>query len=141
MNHLLKLTAFLSGLIFGLGLLASGFFNPNNVLAFFDVFGDWKAGLMITFILSIAISAVGFKTFKNKSKSLMNQSIHLPDTQRVNQKLILGSALFGVGWGIAGICPGPALVLIGSLKVEVIYFFIGLIPGIFFIALIQRKSV
>jgi uncharacterized membrane protein YedE/YeeE len=71
----------------------------------------------------------------------MNQSIHLPDTQRVNQKLILGSALFGVGWGIAGICPGPALVLIGSLKVEVIYFFIGLIPGIFFIALIQRKSV
>jgi len=139
MNHLLKLTALLSGIIFGFGLLVSGFYNPNNVLAFFDIFGDWKAGLMITFVLSILISAAGFRFIKNRSLSFTSQPINLPDTKQLDRKLILGAALFGIGWGLAGICPGPGLVLIGSLKAEVFYFFAGFIPGIFINSFLNRK--
>ena len=92
------------------------------MLSFFDVFGEWKAGLMITFILSIIISAIAFQIIKNRSLSFINNSVQLPDTKKLDLKLFAGAALFGTGWGIAGICPGPALVLIGSLKIEVVYF-------------------
>lgn len=139
MNYLLKLTALMSGIVFGFGLLVSGFYNPNNVLAFFDIFGDWKAGLMITFVLSILISAAGFRFIKNRSLSFTSQPINLPDTKQLDRKLILGAALFGIGWGLAGICPGPGLVLIGSLKAEVFYFFAGFIPGIFIPSFLNRK--
>jgi len=134
-----KISALLSGLIFGFGLLISGFFNPNNVLAFFDIFGNWEPGLMITFILSIAISALAFIYIGNRSKSILGEKINLPEKNIISQKLILGACFFGIGWGLIGICPGPALVLLGNFKVEGIYFFIGFIPGIFLINLINRK--
>ena len=134
-----KISALLSGLIFGFGLLISGFFNPNNVLAFFDIFGNWAPGLMITFILSIAISALAFIYIGNRSKSILGEKINLPEKNIISQKLFLGACFFGIGWGLIGICPGPALVLLGNFKVEAIYFFIGFIPGIFLINLINRK--
>lgn len=134
-----KISALLSGLIFGFGLLISGFFNPNNVLAFFNIFGNWMPGLMITFILSIAISALAFIYIGNRSKSILGEKINLPETNLISQKLFLGACLFGIGWGLIGICPGPALVLLGSFKVEALYFFAGFIPGIFLINLINRK--
>ena len=139
MKLTLNITAFLSGAIFGFGLLVSGFYNPNNVLSFFDVFGEWKAELLITFILSIVISAMAFRIIKNRSLSFANNPLQLPDTKQLDLKLFAGAALFGTGWGIAGICPGPALVLIGSFKIEVVYFFIGLIPGLFLIPIFFRK--
>ena len=134
-----KISALLSGLIFGFGLLISGFFNPNNVLAFFDIFGNWMPGLMITFILSIAISALAFIYIGHRSKSILGEKINLPEKNLINQKLFLGACLFGIGWGLIGICPGPALVLFGSFKMEAIYFFVGFIPGIFLINFINRK--
>jgi uncharacterized membrane protein YedE/YeeE len=134
-----KISALLSGLIFGFGLIISGFFNPNNVLAFFNIFGNWAPGLMITFILSITISALAFIFIGNRSKSILGEKINLPEKNLISQKLFLGSCLFGIGWGLIGICPGPALVLLGSFKVEALYFFAGFIPGIFLINLINRK--
>lgn len=141
MSLSLKISAFLSGLIFGFGLLVSGFFNPNNVLAFFDVFGDWMPGLIITFILSILISALAFMYLGNRSKSFLGEKINHPEKKLINQKLFIGASLFGIGWGLIGICPGPALVLLGNLKIEAIYFFIGFIPGIFLIDIFNKKDI
>jgi len=134
-----KISALLSGLIFGFGLLISGFFNPNNVLAFFDIFGNWMPGLMITFILSIAISALAFIYIGNRSKSILGEKINLLEKNLISQKLFLEACLFVIGWGLIGICPGPALVLLGSFKEEALYFFVGFIPGIFLINLINRE--
>ena len=92
MKMTLNITAFLSGVIFGFGLLVSGFYNPNNVLSFFDIFGDWKVGLMITFILSIIISAMAFKVIKNRSLSFANNPVQLPDTKKLDLKLFAGAA-------------------------------------------------
>ena len=87
MKMTLNITAFLSGAIFGFGLLVSGFYNPNNVLSFFDIFGDWKVGLMITFILSIIISAMAFQVIKNRSLSFANNPVQLPDTKQLDLKV------------------------------------------------------
>jgi len=132
-----RLSAFLSGLTFGLGLLISGFYNPNNVLAFFNIFGNWKAGLIITFAISIGISGVAFRLIKNRSESIIGYNINLPQSKLIDKKLLLGALLFGIGWGLIGICPGPALVLLGSFKIESVYFFIGFIPGIFLVKMFK----
>ena len=82
---------------------------------------------------------MAFQIIKNRSLSFANNPLQLPDTKQLDLNLFAGAALFGTGWGIAGICPGPALVLIGSFKIEVVYFFIGLIPGLFLIPIFFRK--
>lgn len=126
---LIHLAALLSGLIFGLGLLLAGMANPAKVLAFLDITGAWDPSLALVMIGAIVVSIVAFAWASKHKLSLLKQTIHLPDTQLIDKNLMLGASLFGVGWGLVGICPGPALVLLGAGNQQGIIFLIAMMVG------------
>ena len=118
-----------SGLIFGLGLIISGMTNPAKVIGFLDVAGQWDPSLMFVMLGGIAVAFVGFKFVKNKSQALFDEPIHLPGTTHISKELIIGNLLFGAGWGLAGFCPGPALVAIGAGYKGAFIFVMAMIVG------------
>jgi len=101
--------ALVSGLIFGLGLILAGMANPAKVLSFLDLTGEWDPSLAFVMVGAITIGMCAFWWVRNNKSS----DITLPDTQHIEWRLMIGASLFGIGWGIAGICPGPAIVLTG----------------------------
>ena len=121
-----KILYFISGSIFGVGLIVSGMSNPQKVLSFLDIFGNWDPSLMFVMVGAISITAIYFILIKNKSTKL-----------HTDKKLIVGSSIFGIGWGLVGICPGPAIVVLGSATIKGIIFFIALLIGMF----LQNKIV
>lgn len=108
------LFSFITGLIFGLGLIISGMANPAKVLGFLDLAGMWDPSLTFVMLGAIAIGSIAFYFVRQRKFSLLGLPLHLPQNHHVDKRLITGSALFGIGWGLAGICPGPALVLLGA---------------------------
>ena len=108
------LFSFASGLIFGIGLIISGMANPAKVLGFLDLTGRWDPSLALVMAGAILIGLVGFTLARRRTRSLLGLPMRLPVTRRVDRRLILGSLAFGIGWGLSGICPGPALVLMGA---------------------------
>jgi len=121
-----KILYFISGSIFGIGLIVSGMSNPQKVLSFLDIFGNWDPSLMFVMVGAISITAIYFILIKNKSTKL-----------NTDKKLIIGSLIFGTGWGLVGICPGPAIVVLGSANIKGIIFVIALLIGMF----LQNKIV
>ena len=121
-----KILYFISGSIFGVGLIISGMSNPQKVLSFLDIFGNWDPSLMFVMIGAISITAIYFVIIKNKSTKLS-----------IDKKLIIGSLIFGTGWGLVGICPGPAIVVLGSANIKGVIFVIALLIGMF----LQNKVV
>ena len=115
-----KFLYFISGSIFGIGLIISGMSNPQKVLSFLDIFGNWDPSLMFVMIGAISITAIYFAAIKKKSTKLS-----------IDKKLVVGSSIFGIGWGLVGICPGPAIVVVGSANIKGIIFFIALLIGMF----------
>jgi hypothetical protein len=107
------LFSFVAGLIFGLGLILAGMANPAKVLGFLDLFGDWDPSLAFVMVGAAALGAAGFTLAGRMKTSLLDLPMRLPAGRNLDRRLIGGSLLFGVGWGLAGICPGPALVLLG----------------------------
>lgn len=107
-----KLSAFVAGLLFGIGLLLAGMANPAKVLGFLDLAGNWDPSLALVMIGAIAVAWWPFHWAMGRSRSLLGAPMQIPAKRSVDRRLIGGSLLFGVGWGIAGICPGPALVLL-----------------------------
>ena len=101
--------ALFSGLVFGVGLALSGMLNPSKVSGFLDIFGLWDPSLAFVMGGGIAINAAGYFFLVKKGKPLFTSDFHLPKTAVIDRPLLAGSALFGVGWGMAGLCPGPAL--------------------------------
>ena len=116
--------SFVAGLVFGLGLIVAGMANPAKVLGFLDVAGAWDPSLALVMAGAIAVGAGAFAYMRKRTRSLLGAPMRLPSVRRIDRRLVLGSLLFGVGWGLAGICPGPALVLAGY----------GLPKGLVFIA-------
>ncbi|WP_244814192.1 YeeE/YedE family protein [Caballeronia sp. Lep1P3] len=108
------LTALFSGLLFGVGLMVSGMANPTKVLGFLDIAGRWDPSLAFVMGGAIAVGSVAFLLAKRRKKSLLGWSIQIPAGKQVTLRLVMGSAVFGVGWGLAGFCPGPALVAMGA---------------------------
>lgn len=109
------ISALISGLLFGIGLIVAGMANPAKVLGFLDIFGAWDPSLAFVMAGGLAVSAAAYWLWARKrTRSVLNQPISLPTTREITPRLLIGSAIFGIGWGIAGICPGPALVLLGS---------------------------
>lgn len=107
------LFSFLAGLIFGLGLILAGMANPAKVLGFLDLLGNWDPSLALVMVGATASGAVGFALAGRMKTSLLSLPMRLPAARSLDRRLVGGSLLFGVGWGLAGICPGPALVLLG----------------------------
>lgn len=134
------LTAFVAGLIFGVGLLVAGMTNPAKVLAFLDIAGVWDPSLAFVMMGAIAVGTLAFLRAKKKPVSLLGDKIQLPSSQVIDKRLIGGSILFGTGWGIAGICPGPALVLLGAGIGKGVVFVLAMLAGMLLFQALEHLS-
>lgn len=121
--------AFIAGLIFGVGLIVAGMANPAKVIGFLDLAGSWDPSLVFVMGGAIVLGIFAFAYAKQRSMSLLGLPMQLPTTRHIDRHLIAGSALFGIGWGLAGICPGPALVLLGTGAIKGAIFVAAMIGG------------
>src|SRR5690606_11508776 len=119
-----NLLVFLWGGLFSVGLMISGMANPDKVLDFLDIFGDWDPSLAFVMLGAIVVAFIPFqKASRNlATKTVFDEPIQLPTNQKIDSRLLTGSLLFGVGWGIAGICPVSSLTLIGLGHYQAVYF-------------------
>jgi uncharacterized membrane protein YedE/YeeE len=134
-----KLMAFLAGLIFGIGLLTAGMANPAKVLAFLDVAGAWDPSLALVMAAAIAVAFLPFRWARLQRTSLLGAPMQLPGKRELDRRLIGGSLLFGIGWGIAGICPGPALALLLTGHWQVLLFVAALLLGMRVFTALERR--
>lgn len=122
-------TALVSGLLFGMGLLVSGMANPAKVLGFLDVFGTWDPSLAFVMAGAIAVGLVAFGVARRMTRSLSGEPMRLPATQSIDRRLMAGAVVFGVGWGLAGFCPGPALVALAAGSGKALIFVLAMVAG------------
>lgn len=108
------LSSFLMGLLFGIGLIVSGMSNPEKVLGFLDLAGNWNPSLALVMAGAVAVGLAAFRFTRRRTSTLLGAPLQIPTNRQIDRRLVTGSAIFGIGWGLAGICPGPALTLIGS---------------------------
>jgi uncharacterized membrane protein YedE/YeeE len=134
-----KLMAFLAGLIFGIGLLTAGMANPAKVLAFLDVAGAWDPSLALVMAAAIAVAFLPFRWARLQRTSLLGAPMQLPGKRELDRRLIGGSLLFGIGWGIAGICPGPALAILLTGRWQVLLFVAALLLGMLVFTALERR--
>lgn len=118
----LNLSAFFIGLVFSLGLGLSGMTDPANVLSFLDVAGQWDPSLIFVMASAIPVYMVVWQFVGRRNKPLFDEKLHVPTRKDIDKRLLIGSAIFGVGWGVAGICPGPALAGLGTLSLGALVF-------------------
>jgi uncharacterized membrane protein YedE/YeeE len=121
---------FLIGALFGLGIVISGMGNPAKVVNFFDVAGTWDPSLIFVMGGALAVTMVGYRVVVPKDRPLFDSAFHLPVARQIDRRLVGGSAVFGVGWGIAGFCPGGALPVLGAFDASVWLFTGALVAGI-----------
>jgi len=121
--------SFLAGLVFGVGLIVAGMANPEKVLGFLDLAGAWDPSLALVMAGAIAVGAGAFALMRHKTRTLLGAPVRLPTARDVDRRLVLGSLVFGVGWGLAGICPGPALVLAGYGAIKGLVFLAAMLAG------------
>ncbi|WP_133127857.1 DUF6691 family protein [Legionella nagasakiensis] len=121
--------AFLCGLIFGLGLAISNMINPNKILNFLDVFGHWDPTLFVVMGAALLVTLPGYQMILKSNKPKLDNQFHLPKKTNINAPLIIGSIIFGIGWGLSGYCPGPGITALSTFNLDPLYFIIGLILG------------
>jgi len=131
--------SFVCGLLFGAGLLISGMTEPSKVQGFLDIFGAWDATLAFVMAGAVAVAGAGFAFARNRAAPMLGGNFAWPSRRDIDAPLIIGSALFGIGWGLCGICPGPALVNLAGLSAPVIVFVAAMIVGMFGYELWQRR--
>ena len=138
---MIKLSAFISGLLFGLGLLLAGMANPAKVLAFLDLAGAWDPSLALVMVAAIGVAVGPLTWARQHSSSLLGRPMQLPSKRELDPRLVGGSLLFGIGWGIAGICPGPAVAIVLTGHWQVIVFMLAMLAGmLLFTALETRRN-
>lgn len=131
--------SWLVGLIFGIGLMIAGMTNPAKVLGFLDITGIWDPSLAFVMAGGITIASVGLFVAKKKTQSFLGLKMRFPTATKIDRPLILGGVIFGLGWGVAGICPGPALVLVGGGVFKGIVFVIAMILGMAVFEIFNRQ--
>mgnify|MGYP003683696633 FL=1 len=132
--------ALLAGLIFGLGLIVSGMANPEKVIGFLNIFGRWDPSLAFVMGGAIFVGVFSFKYIVKREKTLLGGSLHLSNEKSINKRLIFGSLIFGLGWGVAGFCPGPALVSLGMGSLKGALFVIAMLAGMLVFKLVQKNN-
>ncbi|MFZ6847793.1 DUF6691 family protein [Undibacterium sp. RuRC25W] len=132
------LTSLFAGLLFGLGLIVSGMVNPGKVQSFLDLAGAWDPSLMLVMGGAIAVGLVAFTIAKKRAVTFIGEKIDLPHGTKIDVRLVAGSALFGIGWGLAGFCPGPALVGAGMGLSSAFIFVAAMIAGMLLFELIEK---
>ena len=123
------LAALVCGLIFGWGLLVSGMVEPTKVIGFLDIFGAWDPSLAVVMAAALGVSGVGFRLVASRQRPVFAAQSSWPTRTDVDSPLVIGAILFGVGWGLAGLCPGPALENLATLSPRVIAFVIAMACG------------
>ena len=131
-KHFSLISQYLIGLLFGLGLILSGMSNPKKVLNFLDITGSWDPSLLFVMGGAVLVGLAGFYLVTKRSEAFFSGAFHLPHRKDITKPLVLGSLIFGVGWGIAGFCPGPALVSLGSGQFKALVFVIFMLIGMSF---------
>ena len=126
---MLALVSFVCGLIFGFGLLISGMTQPSKVLGFLDIFGRWDPTLAFVMAAALAISGIGFAMVRQRRRPVLAAQHLWPTRTDVDRPLVVGSVLFGIGWGLVGLCPGPALVNLAGLMPSVVVFAFAMASG------------
>lgn len=134
------ITSLLAGLVFGIGLIISGMTNPAKVLGFLDLAGLWDPSLALVMGGAIAVGVVAFQIARKRSKSLLGDPMRLPSATQVDRRLLLGGLAFGVGWGLAGFCPGPALASLASGGAKPAIFTAAMLAGMVIYELVERAS-
>ena len=122
-------TAGAVGLMFGLGLVISGMSNPAKVLGFLDLAGPWDPSLALVMAGAIAVGAVGFSLARRRTTSVIGRPMQLPSSRAIDRRLVIGALAFGVGWGLVGLCPGPALTAVSTGSPEAIVFVMSMLAG------------
>lgn len=141
MRPMIKLlTSLFAGLVFGIGLIVSGMTNPAKVLGFLDLAGWWDPSLALVMAGAIAVGTLAFQWAGRRSTSLLGEPVRLPAATRVERRLLLGALAFGVGWGLAGFCPGPALASLASGGAKPAIFTVAMIAGMVLYELLERAT-
>ena len=136
---MIYVTSLIAGLVFGLGLIVSGMVNPGKVQGFLDLAGEWDPSLMLVMGGAIAVGLIAFLIAKRRTVSLIGERIELPSNTIIDVSLVAGSALFGAGWGLAGFCPGPALVGLGMGLPSAAIFVVAMIAGMLLFEFIEKR--
>ena len=135
--------ALVAGMLFGFGLAFSGMMQPDKVIGFLDITGNWDASLMLVMGGALAVFTPGYHFLvKKRQKALNGEQIHLPEKTSLDPELIIGALLFGVGWGLAGICPGPAIAMAAMVGWPAVAFIAAMVTGMWLAGCwLQRKTV
>jgi uncharacterized membrane protein YedE/YeeE len=121
--------ALFAGLFFGLGLAISQMVNPKKVLDFLDVSGHWDPSLLLVLGGAVAVTIIAFRFVLKRKGPLIDTKFHLPTATHIDRRLLVGSAIFGIGWGLAGYCPGPGIAALSSASIEALVFVAGMAAG------------
>lgn len=134
-----SVAAFACGLVFATGLAVSGLANPDKVLQFLTLNANWSPALLFTMLAGILVTFVGYRWVLHRG-SVFSDTLHLPTRTDIDRRLLVGAAIFGVGWGLAGFCPGPALTALSSLHAEPVLFVAAMIAGSLIEARVAQPS-
>ena len=132
--------ALLAGAVFGLGLIVSGMADPAKVLGFLDLAGAWDPSLALVMGGAVFVGAIAFAYARRRPMSLLGEPMRLPTATQVDRRLVGGGLLFGIGWGVAGFCPGPALVALGMGEQKALVFVAAMLAGMGLFELLERRK-
>ncbi|WP_310613764.1 YeeE/YedE family protein [Limnohabitans sp.] len=133
-----RISEFVVGLLFGLGLMLSGMTDPAKVIGFLDLFGNWDPSLAFVMCGAIAVGFFAFALAKKRTTSFLGGALHLPKSNQIDRRLVIGSLVFGAGWGLAGFCPGPALVSMATGQDKALVFVLAMVFGMIAYEVAQR---
>jgi uncharacterized membrane protein YedE/YeeE len=131
---------FLSGLLFGTGLIVSGMINPSKVIGFLDIFGNWDPSLAFVMAGAVAVSFVGFRFVLKQERPRFATKFSLPTRTDIDAPLVIGPVLFGLGWGLVGLCPGPALVALTATPKTTWVFFVSMLVGMYALKIYRQRT-
>lgn len=134
------ITSLLAGLVFGLGLIISGMANPAKVLGFLDLAGSWDPSLALVMMGAIAVGFFAFAVARTRTLSFLGAEMKLSTSRHIDSRLIVGGLLFGIGWGVAGFCPGPAIVALGMGEIKAVVFVVAMLAGMGVFELLERRK-
>ncbi len=137
---MLVFTSLLAGLVFGVGLIISGMADPAKVQGFLDLAGAWDPSLAFVMGGAIAVGVIAFAFARRRSVSILGAAMRLPDSREIDRRLVGGSVLFGIGWGVAGFCPGPALVALGMGEMKALVFVAAMLAGMGIFELFELRK-
>ena len=137
-QHIDTLSSFIVGLIFGIGLIFAGMTDPSKVIGFLDISGQWDPSLALVMGGAIMVGVVAFRLAKQRSASALGGVMMMPTRNEINRPLVIGSLLFGAGWGLGGFCPGPGLTALGTGNTKAAIFVLAMIAGMGLFELAER---